>query len=200
MEDESKLWFTKAEKLFTVINNEISFKEGCNLLFNMLLHYNLMLYDFSSSPDDKKRENLVRKLQTEAKVGNNQVLLKRALVSIQLFFIESDPVPLLDKFLGLLNDISQPNSGISSPSYIGIMLKYFVANLSSRIGNMEQAAHYSQELLNNDIRAYYGHIQSDSTVEPMLIILNHKFDEFITALNSNDGVSDQGIAAKESLV
>ena len=37
----------KAEKLFSVINNEISFREGCNLLFNMLLHYNFILNDFS---------------------------------------------------------------------------------------------------------------------------------------------------------
>ena len=46
-EDESKALFSEAEKLFSKINNEISFKEGCNLLFNMLLHYNLMLNDFS---------------------------------------------------------------------------------------------------------------------------------------------------------
>ena len=29
----------KAEKLFSTINDEISFKEDCDLLFNMQLHY-----------------------------------------------------------------------------------------------------------------------------------------------------------------
>ena len=55
MEEESRLWFDKAEQLFEVINNEISFKEGCNLLFNMLLHYNFMLNDFSTTVDTQKR-------------------------------------------------------------------------------------------------------------------------------------------------
>ena len=50
-EEESKKWFKKAEKLFDDINNEIEFKEGCNLLFNMLLHYNFMVNDFSSTVD-----------------------------------------------------------------------------------------------------------------------------------------------------
>lgn len=48
---ESQKMFQKAEKLFTIINNEISFREGCNLLFNMLLHYNFMLNDFTATKD-----------------------------------------------------------------------------------------------------------------------------------------------------
>ena len=57
---ESTKLFEKAERLFTVINNEISFKEGCNLMFNMLLHYNLMLNDFGTSISEEKRQSLVR--------------------------------------------------------------------------------------------------------------------------------------------
>lgn len=63
MEEESMKWFEKAEKFFEVINNEISFKEGCNLLFNMLLHYNSMLSEFSTTVDTDKRLSLIRKLQ-----------------------------------------------------------------------------------------------------------------------------------------
>lgn len=55
MEEESRKWFEKAEKFFEIINNEISFKEGCNLLFNMLLHYNSMLSDFANAVDTEKR-------------------------------------------------------------------------------------------------------------------------------------------------
>ena len=58
-EIESREVFEKAEKLFVVINNEISFKEGCNLLFNMLLHYNFMVNDFSSTVDTEKRKELI---------------------------------------------------------------------------------------------------------------------------------------------
>ena len=82
MEADSRIWFDKAEKLFTVINNEISFKEGCNLLFNMLLHYNYMLNDFGSNFDSKKRTTLVQKLREQVEVGNHNVLMKKALVSI----------------------------------------------------------------------------------------------------------------------
>ena len=83
MEADSRIWFDKAEKLFTVINNEISFKEGCNLLFNMLFHYNSMLNDFGSKFDSKKRTNLVQKLREQVEVGNHNVLMKKVLVSIQ---------------------------------------------------------------------------------------------------------------------
>jgi hypothetical protein len=64
-ESESLQWFEKAEKLFEVIHNEISFKEGCNLLFNMLLHYNFMLNDFSATVDRQKRQELVEKLKNQ---------------------------------------------------------------------------------------------------------------------------------------
>ena len=87
---ESLKQFTKAEKLFTVINNEISFKEGCNLLFNMLLHYNFMLNDFGSTFDPEKKKEMVRRLNVQVEVGNHNVLTKKALVTIQRFFIHND--------------------------------------------------------------------------------------------------------------
>ena len=80
--EESREQFEKAEALFTVINNEISFREGCNLLFNMLLHYNFMLNDFSTSVDTEKRMKLVQRLKSQAEVGIRQQLKKRALVAI----------------------------------------------------------------------------------------------------------------------
>ena len=63
MEDESLEWFNKAEELFDEINDNVSFKEGCNLLFNMLLHYNFMVNDFGYSLDNHKRKELIVKLQ-----------------------------------------------------------------------------------------------------------------------------------------
>ena len=38
------------------------------------------------------------------------------------------------------------------------MLKYFVANLSLRVGMTEKAAALAQELLNSDLREYFGHM------------------------------------------
>jgi len=44
----------------------------------------------------------------------------------------------------LLAEVSNPKSSIPSPSYIQIMLKYFVANLYQRNGELEQAAALSE--------------------------------------------------------
>ena len=37
---------------------------------------------------------------------------------------------------------------------------------------MDTAVQLSQEILNDDIQDYYGHMQSELTIEPMLIVLN----------------------------
>ena len=52
------------------------------------------------------------------------------------------------------------------------------------MGDMQYAANLSNELVNTDIMTYYGHMQSELSIEPMLIVLNHKFDNFI---NQNFG-------------
>lgn len=56
--------------------------QSSNMMFNMILHYNFMLNDFSSSVDTTKRHSLIAKLK-ETLVGNkNAILTKRALISI----------------------------------------------------------------------------------------------------------------------
>ena len=75
-----------------------------------------------------------------------------------------------------LRDVTAPNSGIPNPSYIGLMLKYFVSNLMQRVGDIDKAVILAKEMRDNDIRAYFGHIQTDISIEPMLIILNQQFD------------------------
>jgi len=41
---------------------------------------------------------------------------------------------------------------------------------------MEDAVTLSKQILEVDIKAYFGHDQIELTIEPMLIILNHCFD------------------------
>jgi len=69
-----------------------------------------------------------------------------------------------------------PNSGISKDSYIGLMIKYFVANLAQRAGDVQTAVRIAREMRDTDIRAYFNHNQTDISIEPMLIILNHQFE------------------------
>lgn len=85
-----------------------------------------MLNDFGSTFDSKKKSKLVSQLQAQVQVGNHNVLTKKVLVSIQKLFIENDPHTLIGYFKKLLREIKKPNSGIANPSYIKILLKYFL--------------------------------------------------------------------------
>ena len=127
------------------------------MLFNMLLNYNFMLNDFGSNFDSEKKLKLVSQLQAQVEVGNHNVLTKRVLVSIQNLFTETDPYTLIGNFKKLLREIKKPNSGIANPSYIQILLKYFIVT-SLRASDMEEAANLSYELLNVDVKAYFGHM------------------------------------------
>jgi len=40
-------------------------------------------------------------------------------------------------------------------------------------------------MLQKDLRDYFGHMQSEVSIEPMLIILNSKFDK-LTSLNPEE--------------
>ena len=51
--------FEKSEAMFEVINNQVAAHDKNNLMFNMILHYNFMLNDFSSSVDPTKRQSLI---------------------------------------------------------------------------------------------------------------------------------------------
>ena len=57
------------------------------------------------------------------------------MILIQQVFVEEDPSALLEPFQMKLRDVTSPHSGIPTPSYIGLMLKYFVANLAQRVGD-----------------------------------------------------------------
>ena len=41
---------------------------------------------------------------------------------------------------------------------------------------MEKAVALSKQILDVDIKQYFGHDQIELTLEPMMIILNHQFD------------------------
>ena len=84
---------------------------------------------------------------------------------------------MLEEIQGLLDELNKPDCEVPSPSYIAIMLKYFIATLALRDGDLNRASQYAQQMLDIDIRSYFGHMQSDISIEPMLIILNQKFEQ-----------------------
>lgn len=93
-----------------------------------------------------------------------------------------------------MRDVTSPNSGIPNPSYIGLMLKYFVSNLLQRVGEIDRAVTLAKEMRDNDIRAYFGHMQTDISIEPMLIILNQQFD-ILTQSSPNEQSTNEEVKA-----
>lgn len=82
----------------------------------------------------------------------------------------------MQNFNILLNQIAQPGSGIPTPSHTYILIKYCIANICLRLGEMDKAVALSTQILKIDIPQYFGHNQIELSLEPMLIILNHRFD------------------------
>ena len=83
---------------------------------------------------------------------------------------------MLEKFNSLLHDMSQPHSGIPQRSHIGITLKFFIADILVKMGDMESAAALCKQIYEVDVEEYFGSKENEFTIESMLIILNHKFD------------------------
>ena len=70
-EAESSALFAKAEGNFQTIADQVSNQENCNLMFNMLLHYNFMLNDFSTTIEGDKRQKHLEQLQTLQKASKH---------------------------------------------------------------------------------------------------------------------------------
>lgn len=62
---------------------------------------------------------------------------------------------------------------------------------------MAKAATLSHEILDTDIIGYYGHMQCELTIEPMLIILNQKFDHLLAQFNNNGSTEENKHLSQE---
>ena len=80
--------------------------------------------------------------------------------------------------------IAQPGSGIPTPSHTQILIKYCTANICLRLGDMEKAVALSKQILDVDIKQYFGHDQIELTLEPMMIILNHHFEQLCSDIGA----------------
>ena len=99
----------------------------------------------------------------------------------------------MQNFNNLLNQIAQPGSGIPTPSHTYILIKYCIANICLRLGEMDKAVAISTQIIEVDIQQYFGHNQIELSLEPMLIILNHRFDQLCQELGEG-AKSDEELA------
>ena len=135
-----------------------------------------MLNDFSMDLGER-RIVLMKNLQELADSSKSNQLVKQALVTVQSVFVPTDDKELLARLRDAYKKVKAPASGLPTPSYIGIMLKYFVANLLLRQGQVEEAAKSAKELL-KEIRGYFGHDMSELSLDPALILLHQRFEAF----------------------
>ena len=73
--EEGKEVLAKAVDLFSTINNEIYFKEDCDLFFNMQLHYQFMLNEFGMDVGEVRIEQM-KNLQSLADSSKSNQLVK----------------------------------------------------------------------------------------------------------------------------
>ena len=88
-----------------------------------------------------------------------------------------DDTELVGRLRGDYKKVTSPDSGLPKLSHIGIMLKFFIAPLLLRSGQVDEAAKTAGELM-KDIRSYFGHEMTEMILDPMLILLHQKFDQF----------------------
>ena len=65
---------------------------------------------------------------------------------------------MIEEFEFLLGELKKETSGIPNPSYIGLMLEYFLANLYKGSGDAEKSLNLASQLIKTEIRSYFGHM------------------------------------------
>jgi len=112
--------------------------------------------------------------------------------------VASDPSNLENRFKELIRQLAL--NGVPDPCHISILLKYFLAMLLDKAGKSDEAVVLSEQLVESDIEAYFGHTAVELVIEPMLIIVNHRFDKLLIQIDAEEA-HDRGslIQAVETL-
>ena len=102
----------------------------------MLYHYSSEMTEYDGEDAIKNRKNLLIELDQEAANSKNDILVKQTMIfflQVHMPFEDQDPLPQLQKFIA---DITHPSSGVPSPSYISITLKFLEIKIYWSKGEM----------------------------------------------------------------
>jgi hypothetical protein len=99
-------------------------------------------------------------------------------VIIQKVFVESlDKQNLINEIEEHLKRVRDPSSKLMQPVNIyTIYMNYFLASLKITVGDVESASEYAETTL-QEIKQYYGHLEIDYSIDPMLITLHGRFEK-----------------------
>ena len=74
-------------------------------MFNMILHYNFMLNDFSTTVEREKRLEILDMLRNQVQINQNNKLFKESLIIIQQVFVEDEPTEFLGQIELKLSEV-----------------------------------------------------------------------------------------------
>ena len=177
--NEGESVLKEALLVFKSINDQIPFKDDCDLLFNLHYNYLLSLNDISDGVDGL-RDECFKELAEQTKTSKGNKIIKEALLTIQrtACLIEEDHTKVLEELRRELKNVTSNDSNLPKLSHLSLMLKFFTAPILLRMENYDEAMQVSNEIL-KDIKTYFGHEMTDMVLEPKLIQLNYKFRDFM---------------------
>ena len=161
------------------INDQIPFKEDCDLLFNLYYNYLLSLNDTTDDVDEI-RDECFKALNEQTKASKGNKTIKEALITIQrtACLIEQDNDKILEELRREFKNVTAPQSGLPKLSHLSLMLKFFTGPILLRMESYDEAMKVSNDIM-KDIKSYFGHEMTEMVLEPKLIQLNFKFREYM---------------------
>lgn len=63
-------------------------------------------------------------------------------------------------------------------SYVGLMLKFFIANFKMKEGQVQEAVQIADQLLGGELQTYFEHGESELVIDMTMVKINYKFELF----------------------
>lgn len=130
----------------------------------------MLLHEFNA---ENKASISLSSLEAEATRYKHNQLVKQTLVTIQKVFAQdADPKMLVEALCNQMKLLDEAGT----TTYCKVMLAYFLCQLMFKLGDVEAASQISGMCLTM-AKDYFGHQESQFVIEPLIIILNYKFDK-----------------------
>lgn len=136
-----------------------------------------LLENGSNDLDLRPIHEMIEREACNAKYSHNQAK-KQALILIhRASCFDGNDIESFLRELSLQNEKIDRSSEIMKPTYLQIMLKFFIANFKAQTRiDLQGAATLSKELI-NEIAAYFGHDENIFSLAPRAIVLEKRFED-----------------------
>ena len=121
--NEGESVIKEALLIFKRINDQIPFKDECDLLFNLHYNYLLSLNDIADGVDGL-RDECFKELTEQTKISKGNMIIKEALLTIQrtACLVEEDHTKVLEELRRELKNVTSTDSNLPKLSHLSLML------------------------------------------------------------------------------